>query len=313
MARLDELLTGLARERATGALRLGADGTIFLSDGRVTYMECAQTPGVERMLVAAGRMTETALRDLRADGGCERLLAEGRVTRTELQYAVLGVILDAAFFLLPVSGARPKFRPGERHWLGGQCFLDVAGLLRECHRRGVYLAEIWPCADMDAVPVRPVGRLPGHGVTLSGVEWEVLVRADQRTTPLELAEQAGRSGYAVLLAVRRLAAAGLLVRPKPGPEAMPESESGSKSDTEPGFGRGGERGAAAGIFAAPTVVDEPAEDGGLPRRARRPYEREAGGPETASAVLRPIGPPTNGDPTDLALLMRLKKALEELS
>ncbi|MFC4014979.1 hypothetical protein ACFOY2_47740 [Nonomuraea purpurea] len=283
MATLDALLAGLARERSTGALRLGRNGTIFLSDGRVTYMECAQTPNVERMLTARGRMTEAALRGLQADGGCERLLAEGAVTRGELQYAVLGVVLDAAFFLLPTGGTRPKFRPGERHWLGGQWFFDVAGLVRECARRRACLAETWPSADVDMLPVRPMPWLPGHAVTLTRVQWEVVVGADHKATPLELAKQIGRSGYSVLLAVRQLAAAGLLAAPDPG--RATSAEKGPAPSTEPEAGR-------------------------LPKRARHPYARP---PHDPGAAAQPLGPPVTGDPTDLALLMRLKKALEELS
>ncbi|MBB5779146.1 ADAM 12 protein [Nonomuraea jabiensis] len=295
MTRLDALLAGLARERSTGALRLGRNGTIFLHDGRVTYMECAQTPGVERLLTARGRMTEAALRGLQADGGCARLLEEGVLTPGELQFAVLGAVLDAAFFLLPISGTRPKFRPGELHWLGGQWFFDVAGLVRECARRRAHLADIWPSAEVDTLPVRPVPWLPGHGVTLTRVQWEVIVRADHKATPLELAKQLGRSGYAVLLAVRRLAATGLLAPGDPDRTAVPA----------PGRSR----------HAEDAESDEAADGGeapgaGLPKRARHPYERP---PHDPGAVAQPLGPPVTGDPTDLALLMRLKKALEELA
>ncbi|MEV0828143.1 hypothetical protein [Nonomuraea rubra] len=273
--KLDTLLAGLARERSTGALQVGRSGTIFLSDGRVTYMECAQTPSVERLLAARGLMSEAALRRLQADGGCERLLAEGPLTPGELQYAVLGGVLDAAFFLLPAGGARPKFRPGERHWLGGQWFFDVPGLVRECARRRAQLARIWPSADVDTLPVRPLPRLPGHGVTLSRVQWEVIVRADQKATPLELAKQIGRPAYPVLLAVRRLAASGLLAAPD-----LPQRR------------EHGER--------APHDLPQRRKPGGHP-------------PHDPLAPAQPLGPPMTGDPTDLALLMRLKKALEELS
>ncbi|MGW0201018.1 hypothetical protein [Nonomuraea sp. NPDC003201] len=291
MTRLDALLAGLAHERSTGALRLGRNGTIFLHDGRVTYMECAQTPGVERLLTARGRMTEAALRGLQADGGCARLLEEGPLTPGELQFAVLGAVLDAAFFLLPISGTRPKFRPGERHWLGGQWFFEVAGLVRECARRRAHLADVWPSAEVDTLPVRPVPWLPGHGVTLTRVQWEVIVGADHKATPLELAKQLGRSGYAVLLAVRRLAAAGLLTPPDPGHTAP--------ADKKP-------------KHAEPDEVADSGEASGawLPKRARHPYERP---PHDPGAVAQPLGPPVTGDPTDLALLMRLKKALEELA
>ncbi|TYB67659.1 transcriptional regulator [Nonomuraea sp. PA05] len=262
MTKLDTLLAGLAREHSTGALQVGRSGTIFLHDGRVTYMECAQTPSVERLLAARGLMSEAALRRLQTDGGTERLLAEGGpLTQGELQYAVLGGVLDAAFFLLPVSGARPKFRPGERHWLGGQWFFDVPGLVRECARRRAQLAQIWPSAEVDSLPVRPMVRLPGHAVTLDRLQWEVIARADQKATPLELAKQMGRPAYPVLLAVRRLAASGLLAAPD-----LPQRRT----------------------------------DGEHP-------------PHDPGARTQPLGPPVTGDPTDLALLMRLKKALEELS
>ncbi|WP_327106254.1 MarR family transcriptional regulator [Nonomuraea glycinis] len=266
MPPLDTLLAGLARERSTGALRVGRAGTVFLDEGRVTYMDCAQTPGVERLLAARGRVSEAALRRLQADGGCERLLEQGPVTLGELQYCVLGAVLDAAFFLLPTTGTRPKFRPGERHWLGGRWYFDVPGLVRECARRRARLAQIWPAADVDTAPVRPTSRLAGRAVALSDVQWEVVVRADGEATSPELAKRLGRSSYSVMLAVRRLAAAGLLVT--------------------------GEQASA------------------LPKRDRRPEARQqAIGPRPAG----PLGPQVNADPTDIELLLRLKKALEELS
>ncbi|GGO65477.1 transcriptional regulator [Nonomuraea cavernae] len=270
MAPLDTLLAGLARERSTGALLVGRAGTVFLDEGRVTYMECVQTPGVERLLTARGRSTEATLRGMQADGGCERLLAEGVLTLGELQYCVLGAVLDAAFFLLPVGGTRPKFRPGERHWLGGRWYFEVSGLLRECARRRAQLARIWPSAEVDTAPVRPAPWLTGQGVTLGRVEWEVVARADHKATPLDLARQLGRSGYSILLAVRRLAAAGLLV---------------------------------------PREEPAPAEDPRLPKRSRQAVKA----PSTGGSTGPPLGPAVTADPTDLALLLRLKKALEELA
>ncbi|MFG1945220.1 hypothetical protein [Nonomuraea sp. NPDC048826] len=267
MPSLDTLLAGLAKERATGALRVGRAGAVYFDDGRITYMTCAQVPGAERLLAAHGRVSESALRRVQADGGTERLLEEGRVTLGELQYCVLGAVLDAAFFLLPVTGTRPKFRPGETHWLGGRWYFDVPGLVRECARRRAQLADAWPRADLDTSPVRVARRLPGQSVTLSDVQWDVVVRADGEAVPLELAKRMGRSGYAVLLAVRRLAAAGLLV---------------TAEDTPP-----------------------------LPKRVKRLDVTRA--KAAAPAGGGPLGPVVTGDPTDIELLLRLRKALEELS
>lgn len=265
MPALDTLLAGLARERATGALRVGRAGTVYLDEGRITYMTCAKAPSAEQLLTVRGGVPESALRRFQSDGGTDRLLEEGRVSLGELQYCVLGAVLDAAFFLLPVNGTRPKFRPGERHWLGGRWYFDVPGLVRECARRRARLADTWPRADADTAPVRPAPRLAGQRVTLSDVQWELVVRADGEATPMDLAKRLGRSGYAVLLAVRGLAAAGLLVTGKKAPP--------------------------------------------LPRRVKR--LDVARPPRTDGAGT--LGPAVTGDPTDIELLLRLRKALEELS
>lgn len=254
MPPFDTLLAGLARERASGSLRLGRTGTVFLADGRVTYMESAQTPGVEDILAARGRVTVAALRRAQKEGDGQALLEDGALSRGELQFCVLSAVLDAAYFLLPAKGARPKFRPGERHWLDTQWYFEVAGLVRECARRRTRLAAIWPSADFDTTPVTAVRRLPGHRAVLGELEWQLLVNADGQTTPLELARRIGCPAYSVLLAVRRLAAAGLITA------------------------------------ADPTLPTRPGRD---PAEERPPVPQ--------------------ADPTDLDVLIRLKKALEELS
>lgn len=213
MPPFDTLLTGLARERASGSIRLGRAGTVFLADGRVTYMECAQTPGVEDLLVASGRVSATVLRKAQKEGG-DILVDSGAVTRGELQFCVLGAVLDAALFLLPFKGTRPKFRPGETHWLGEQWYFEAAGLIRECARRRTRLAQLWPSEEYDTTPVVPVSRPRCHRLCLSDLEWEVLVHTDRQATPLDLAKRLGRPAYSTLLAVRRLAAAGLLELPR---------------------------------------------------------------------------------------------------
>ncbi|MFC7719645.1 hypothetical protein [Nonomuraea recticatena] len=78
MPALDMLLAGLARERSTGALRVGRSGTIFLDAGRVAYMECADTPGAEDVLAASGRVSEQTLGAARREGAGSRLVEDAR-------------------------------------------------------------------------------------------------------------------------------------------------------------------------------------------------------------------------------------------
>lgn len=258
MAALDTLLTELAAERATGALRVGRQGTVFLREGRVTSVECTSATRLEELLTADGRVTESALRDARGNGA-ERLVQQGALSRAQLQYCALISTVDAAFFLLQAKSSRPRFVQGERHWLGAQWPFEVAELLRECGRRRAELARAWPSAELDSAPVLPVRRPSGERVVLTTAQWELLAYADREATPLELARRLGRPAYTVLLAVRQLAAAGLLVRADP-------------------------------------VAERPL----LPRRIR--------------AELPPaVEPAKPYEPADLDVLLRLRRALEELA
>lgn len=271
---IEATLTSLAGDGATGALRAGRAGAVYLDQGRVSHAECAVTPSVEELLAASGRISAHGVRSTRqaaaaGDGG-DALVERGVLTRGELQLCVLGATLDASFFLFGMAGAKFKFKDGDRHWLGTHWFFDVPGLLRECRRRRARLDRAWPSAELDTRPVVPVRRIDGRQVVLSATQWEVLLAADGQSTPADVAKRIGLSAYATLLAVRELAAADLLVRPEKADDPPPE-EAGQEAQQE----------------AQPL----------LPRRA---------GQKAASA------PETSGDPTDVALLIRLRDALEAL-
>ncbi len=269
------MLSDLAESRATGALKAGRSGTVYLSKGRICYVECARTPTVEELLTASGRLSLSGMRTARqtaaatADGG-DLLVRRGVLSRGELQLCVLGATLDASFFLFGATVPKPKFREGDRHWLGIHWFFDVPGLFRECHRRRARLDRAWPSAELDSRPVVPVRRLRSQHVVLTALQWEILLNADAETTPAELAKRIGRPAYPTLLAVREMAAAGLLECPEPPPPEKP-----------PDLPK-----RVAG--AAPRGL--PGDGGG--RRAQSSY------------------PEISGDPTDVNLLIRLRNALE---
>ncbi|GAA1296081.1 hypothetical protein Psi02_12200 [Planotetraspora silvatica] len=212
---LDAVLTGLADDNATGSLRVGKDGTVYLTRGRVSYVECAATPGVEELLTASGRISTSGVRGVRqasgpeADGG-DLLVRKGVLSRGELEFCVLGATLDASFFLLRAGAPRSRFKEGDTHWLGPHWYFDVAGLFRECDRRMARLEQAWPSDELDGRPVVPVGRLNGGHVLLTAPQWELVLAADATATPADLARRLGRPAYSTLLAVRELAAAGLL-------------------------------------------------------------------------------------------------------
>jgi hypothetical protein len=287
---IDAVLTDLARDGATGSVKVGRNGTVYVTRGRISYAECTSTLGVEELLASSGRISANGVRTTKqtsaeqADGG-DLLISKGVLTRGELEFCVLSATLDASFFLLDSVGSRFRFKDGDRHWLGTHWFFDVAGLFRECRRRRSRLDEVWPSADVDTRPVVPVPRIAGQHVMLTALQWELLFSADSTATPMELAKRLGRPAYATLVAVREMAAAGLLTLPGP-----PESETPPSSRTPP------------------PPSSSPSAPRGLPKREERSRPRPGPGAEEPASSM----PQMSGDPSDVNLLIRLRDALEAL-
>ncbi|MEU6235275.1 hypothetical protein, partial [Kitasatospora sp. NPDC047058] len=224
------ILEQLAAERATGALR-ASGGAVYLADGLVVHADSERAPGLAALLTGCGRIApETWRETVRAFGPHGRvggaMVEQRQVTLGELEICQLGVLYDAAYFVLDPAGrsAGPwTFEPGVRHWLGPVVAVSARRLRREVERRGRLLERIWPWPQLDTAPVRvlgaqgpgtgPVARAGRPGPQPSRRQRELLVHADGRRTPAELARMLGRSAFATTADVRRLAAAGLLVTP----------------------------------------------------------------------------------------------------
>jgi hypothetical protein len=117
MQSVENILRGLADDRATGSLRLGKAGTFYLTEGRVTYAESTAAPRVEDLLTASHRVSAHAVRQVRQAAaedrwGGEQLVGKGVLTRGELEFCVLNAVLDATYFLCDATGHRPRFRQG---------------------------------------------------------------------------------------------------------------------------------------------------------------------------------------------------------
>ncbi|MFF0310817.1 hypothetical protein ACFYSC_25595 [Streptosporangium sp. NPDC004379] len=324
MPTMESVLSDLAEDRVTGALRLDEAGTVYLTDGRVTYAETPAVPRLEELLTAGDRIPAQAVRQARQAAtedrpGGERLVGQGVLTRGELEFCVLSAVLDAAYFLSGAAAHRKGFRSGDRHWLGPQWYFDVAGLSRECERRRAQLDRAWPSGELDTLPVVPLARIPAQRVVLTSLQWEVLVAADSAATPAELARRLGRPAYSVLLAVRRLAAAGLLRVPEPGerPGVAPVSGTGAPASRIPQAPSPPQTPRASQAPSLPQKPQTPSAPPALPRRPKTTGEPRAGGEPrdgaaggTASARWLPAA---TGDPADVNLLIRLRNALEALT
>jgi hypothetical protein len=318
------LLTQVAGEGRTGALVVGGQpgGTVYLSEGQVTYAESPAAPGAGELLTASGRLAgrtwQAAL-----DAGTPRsrvgalLVEHGHLTQGELELCVLGAIYDAGFFALAPAAAPAEFADGVAHWLGTVVRVDAQALARESGRRTRLLEQIFDDARVDTAPVNPVPRPPRERITVTAPQWELLVHADGQRTPADLALLLGRSGYATVQELRRLAAAGLLeLPPEPNPDVvrLPRTRGPAVGVHRP----------VPGVDQAPTVplvtavatapaptpipASAPAGTGGDPRPPR--LTRRKPGAKLPKD-LPDEGPPVHTG-TDEVLLKRIRTALRAL-
>jgi hypothetical protein len=220
------LLTQVAAERQTGALVVGGHpgGAVYVLEGRVIYAESPAAPGVGELLTASGRLAGRTWQDALDQGTSTarvgRLLVEqGHLTQGELELCVLGATYDAAYFALSPGAVPVEFLSGAMHWLGPVAHIDPAAVNREVRRRGRMLDAIFPDQRVDTAVVTPVTRPPRERITLTALQWELLVHADGQRTPADLALLLGRAGFATIQELRRLAALGLLEPPEVRTEA----------------------------------------------------------------------------------------------
>lgn len=212
-------LRQLSAERVSGVLTVTGEpgGTIFLVDGVVQAVESPAAPSVGDLLIGRGQVTVRQWEDaLRVDGApAEALVDAGLLTAGDLELCALEALYDAAYFTLVTEPADIRFDAGAtaRVRVGG---VDAAELCDGLDRQRRLLDEAYDSDGNDRAPVRPVRRPGFDRVLLSGLQWEILLHADGRRSPTELARLLGRPAFAVRLDVRRLVAAGLVHRVSSG-------------------------------------------------------------------------------------------------
>ncbi|WP_051571433.1 hypothetical protein [Cryptosporangium arvum] len=342
---LDESTTN----RVTGALHVDGpvSGSIYLIDGEVYYVHTPAAPGVDCLLQASGTVPAAAFQSAWTTGAAggqvgDVLIKSGALSRGEAELCTAAAITDGAYALLTAAPAETgpvRYAAGEGHWWGpvrrvGGAALDVQ--IRKRKR----LLERTPPGNVDDQPVVAAGRLGRHHVVLTDLQWELIVHANGRRSPRELARLLGRSAFSAILESRRLITAGLIqvVRPEPAPRpaapetaARPTSAPEVSSATEPAPADGADgppEGWRNGLRAAgrgrrrpelparkpelPTRRPDPAHPMPLPRRQ----------PGAALRGVVPVPPPRAEKPRepsvldvpepDHSLLTRVRNALEGL-
>jgi hypothetical protein len=197
-------LAALARQRASGALRVRGDpgGVIYLSQGRLAFAESAVVPDLGSRLVNSCRLLPDQWRRAELDsgpGGCpgDLLVRRGLLDAAEWEVVLRSAALDALLVLaVQLAAGRPaggtSFTPGEGCGAG----LPL----------GLAAGSAWAYAKTEA------GRLAGHAVVpearprlcgpgravVGGAAAAVLAQMDGRATIGELAWRNGLALYAVM-------------------------------------------------------------------------------------------------------------------
>ncbi|MGW3725128.1 transcriptional regulator [Streptomyces sp. F001] len=251
------MLTRLAAERATGVL-VRECGTLYLTEGRVVHAESPLAPGLDVILTAHGTLDARAWQDAvdRADQrhDADRLLLDGgRLAPGALELCHLSALYDAAYFALAPSRTPGHFHYGTTHWLGSVHPVPVAAVEHETLRRRSLLHRIWPDPASDSAPLERVDTAAAPAVAPR--QSAVLGRVDGIRTAADIARELGRPAFHTLVAVRRLAAAGL-VAPR-----TPPTPAGAASADRAGTG-----------IAAPDGLRTAAPDIALLKRVRDALE-----------------------------------------
>ncbi|MEU1622283.1 transcriptional regulator [Streptomyces sp. NPDC005722] len=282
-------LARLAEARASGAL-YGSAGAVYLRDGAIVHAESPCAPDLGVRLMACGLLSPDQWREAVTTASAERgvgghLVDTGRVARGELELCHLLALFDAAYFTLLPDSEPDRFQPGATSRLGPISRpVPAQRVARETQRRRAQLERAWPWDDTDAGPVVPRSEREvrgGRARAPTPAQLAVLAAADGSRTPVQIAWHLGRSAFATLLDVRRLAANGRISMPvraqaPPAPAPLPAPP------------------------AAPPLPPPPAPPEPPPAPAPPPPFAH-GGPQPA--VL------PSSDPS-VALLLRLRAALE---
>jgi hypothetical protein len=221
-----EDLIELSAERATGALYLNGrwGGTIFLTRGRIGYVQSVRTPGIEALLLRTTYDDERRWADvvttLRRGESDAAVAAAAQVLHRPSTTAEAGEILrrsamaDAALATLgtavpETARSRSRFRPGEKHWYESARTFTVTEVLAEVTRRQAVLAGLTLGVRPERV-VRRAPRLPVERIRLTATQWNIARSADGGNTPLDIAWLLGQGGFATTMAVHRLALLGIV-------------------------------------------------------------------------------------------------------
>jgi hypothetical protein len=215
------LLLGLHNSQFSGSVTVSGSpgGTIHLRDGLVIAVRTPGAPTAESTLLKTQRITEADWEAARAAGSAggdlgAALLARGLIGAAELDIVRTSAMFDGAFAMaLSPPGGWDVDDSVAVPPLAASSGVESLRLTDETARRLSLLTELWgPPAEFARTRIRPSARASTGAVQLSSRYQDILLHANGRRTPRDIAFLLGRGVFAVMLDLTRLSARGLVAR-----------------------------------------------------------------------------------------------------
>jgi hypothetical protein len=205
----------LAETASTGMLPFSGagDGAIYFRDGTVVFARSTRTPGPSEPAGSGPAVPDAgpAAPDGTQSGNGAAGLAvrENPYTRLSAALAVAEPTVDATVELLVSESRFSKFRSARSPVSESGPALDVERLLAEVTRRRRILDQLSPVVTADS-PVARIPQLSAPDIRVSALQWALLIRTRDGSTPRSLAWEVGRSVFGTTLEIYRLLALRLL-------------------------------------------------------------------------------------------------------
>jgi hypothetical protein len=180
-------LRKLAAARSTGTLPFSgrSDGVVYFRDGKIAYAESNRTPGP-----APHAYPESA----------EDLPPLSRITAI---LAITEPTVDAALELLSAQSRYARFRPSKVPDTGLASDISLEALLAEVARRQRILKQLSTVLTADTALARNPHIHP-ESIRVTAMQWSLLIRVRQATTPRDLAWDLSRSVFGTTAEAYRL-------------------------------------------------------------------------------------------------------------
>jgi hypothetical protein len=215
-----DVVTDLAGAGASGALHYDGErrGVVHFEAGALYTGASQRGAPLEAVLAERGEVGRGQWEDaVRRTGGeprvGEELIQAGTTTRAALEVVLYGQLLRAVLELLPLRDGSWRFAAGEHHLVGPVVTFPTEAVLAEARTHLVSIEAVLRVVPSVHLRARPVTQLPAgqEHVRLSDDEWELLVALGGGRTVAEVADELGRSQYAVSRVLVPLVDHGLVV------------------------------------------------------------------------------------------------------